>query len=102
MLEMTTQSEQLEIMVDVFSNTSGINLGKTVWEIEPSAIPRHVQHALERAFKTESRQDLSVLYVEHGAELIASGRVLRLVPTILVEVTNVRMPEGEPREMMDI
>lgn len=100
--EMTMLSGHVELMVDVFPKTSGVKLGGAVWDIEPLAIPRHMQLAFASAFETESTHELSVLYVDHGAELIASGRVKRLSPTILVEVTDVRMPEGEPRDFMEI
>ena len=92
----------LELMLDVFPSTTGVTLGETVLDVEPLAIPLLVQRAFKRAFETGIEHELSILYVRDGAEIVASARVKRLKPTIVVDVWNVQMVKGEPRDMMDI
>lgn len=98
---MNTHPTEEVLMLDMFSHTPSVNFGKNVWGIEPSAVPCHVRLKFERAFKFKIDNDLSFLFVEHGAEYMARGRVKCLRPKILVDVWDFHMPEGEPREMMD-
>jgi len=98
---MTQSLFQTALKLDVFFDTSKVRLGETVWKIEPSAIPHAILKQFARAYQDRSSRDVSLLLVEHDAEYRAVAYVSQLYPSALLEVSEVHMPQGEPREMME-
>lgn len=89
------------LTLDVYRDTSGVELGATIWRIEPSSIPHHIRRQFAQAYRSQLFSEVSLLYVDHDAEYRAVARVTQLYPAVLLEITDVHMPEGEPRETME-